>query len=43
MRVFTLFTCILLINDAGQTLREIFILRESMFDRIPDIVVWPSE
>lgn len=26
----------------GQTLREIFILRESMFDRIPDIVVWPS-
>lgn len=27
----------------GHTLAEIFTLREGMFPRIPDLVVWPSE
>ncbi|GIY87581.1 alkyldihydroxyacetonephosphate synthase, peroxisomal [Caerostris extrusa] len=26
----------------GHTMREIFILRASNFDRVPDIVIWPS-
>ncbi|KFM76070.1 Alkyldihydroxyacetonephosphate synthase, peroxisomal, partial [Stegodyphus mimosarum] len=25
----------------GHTMREIFILRESIFERVPDIVIWP--
>ena len=27
----------------GHTLAEVFVLREGMFPRIPDLVVWPSE
>ena len=27
----------------GHTLHEIFVLREGMFDRIPDLVVWPRK
>lgn len=27
----------------GHTLAEIFTLREGMFPRIPDLVVWPSK
>lgn len=30
------------IRAHGQTLKEIFILRHGMFDRIPDIIVWPT-
>lgn len=27
----------------GHTLAEVFVLREGMFPRIPDVVVWPGE
>jgi alkyldihydroxyacetonephosphate synthase len=32
-----------LVRSHGHTLRDIFLLREGTFDRIPDIVAWPGE
>ncbi len=37
-----IFLLILLAFSPGHTLHEIFILREGRFQRIPDLVVWPS-
>lgn len=32
-----------LLTVAGHTLHEVFVLREGMFERIPDIVIWPCK
>lgn len=32
-----------LIRSHGHTLHDIFVLREGIFERIPDVVVWPGE
>lgn len=32
-----------LIRAHGHTLREIYLLKHGSFDRIPDVVLWPSE
>lgn len=31
-----------LFRSHGQTMREIFMLREGLFSRIPDLVIWPT-
>lgn len=36
-------TWLLIVCFSGHCLHEIFVLREGMFKRIPDIVVWPGK